>query len=143
MKRYVLDTSALLTYLSDEAGAQTVEDLLIDALNATCDIFVSVLTLVEIAYILKRKKQFDVSMQLDNIQQLPIEVVDFNVRLVRQSAAFKATGKMSFADACIAALAKQKQATLVHKDPEYEMIKSEVTQLVLPYKTKTSVISND
>ncbi|MFT5367452.1 MAG: putative nucleic acid-binding protein [Candidatus Latescibacterota bacterium] len=48
----------------------------------------------------------------------------------------KATKAMSFADCCIAGLAKFKKATLVHKDPEYEQIENEIQQLKLPYKQK-------
>ena len=46
----------------------------------------------------------------------------------------KATSAMSFADCCIAGLAKFRQSTLVHKDPEYEQIENEIKQLRLPYK---------
>lgn len=48
----------------------------------------------------------------------------------------KATKTMAFADCCIAGLAKFKQATLVHKDPEYEQMENEMKQLKLPYKQK-------
>ena len=41
---------------------------------------------------------------------------------------------MSFADCCIAALARSRQSTLVHKDPEYEQVENEIMQLKLPYK---------
>jgi predicted nucleic acid-binding protein len=43
---------------------------------------------------------------------------------------------LSVADAWIAALAKQRNAILVHKDPEFEQIESEIQVLKLPYKTK-------
>ncbi len=44
---------------------------------------------------------------------------------------------LSFADSCIAGLAKFKQAKLVHKDPEYEQIQNDIEQLKLPYKQDT------
>ena len=50
------------------------------------------------------------------------------------AAEFKAAHKISFADAWIAATAKFQQAVLVHKDPEFEQVKDEVTLLPLPYK---------
>ncbi len=43
---------------------------------------------------------------------------------------------MSFADSCIAGLAKFMDATLVHKDPEFEQIEDEVKQFKLKYKKK-------
>jgi hypothetical protein len=41
---------------------------------------------------------------------------------------------MSFADSCIAGLAKFKNAVLVHKDPEFEQIEEDVKQFKLKYK---------
>ena len=43
--------------------------------------------------------------------------------------------RISVADAWIAALAKDRNATLVHKDPEFEQVEAEVQVLKLPYKT--------
>jgi predicted nucleic acid-binding protein len=42
---------------------------------------------------------------------------------------------VSLADACIAGLAKSKEAILVHKDPEFEQLDNEIAQLKLPYKS--------
>ena len=41
---------------------------------------------------------------------------------------------MSVADAWIAALAQEKGATLVHKDPEFEQIEDALEVLKRPYK---------
>ena len=44
------------------------------------------------------------------------------------------TYQMSFADAWIAAVAKEIDAVLVHKDPEFESIETEILFFKLPYK---------
>lgn len=67
---------------------------------------------------------------------MPINIVDFNTTLVNQTALYKSTGKMSFADACIASTAKQLNAILVHRDPEYVSIIQDIKQLILPFKPK-------
>jgi predicted nucleic acid-binding protein len=46
----------------------------------------------------------------------------------------KARHRLSVADAWIAALAKERNATLVHKDPEFEQVESAIKVLKLPYK---------
>ena len=46
----------------------------------------------------------------------------------------KATHKLSFADAWIAATAILYASTLVHKDPEFEQLEDEIEILKLPYK---------
>jgi hypothetical protein len=43
---------------------------------------------------------------------------------------------MSFADSCIAGLAKVQNAVLVHKAPEFKQIIDDIEQLQLPYKEK-------
>jgi len=46
----------------------------------------------------------------------------------------KAAYRLSVADAWIAALAKERGATLVHKDPEFEQVEAVLEVLKLPYK---------
>jgi len=50
------------------------------------------------------------------------------------AAKLKANYRISVADAWIAALAKERNATLVHKDPEFEQIEGVIQVLKLPYK---------
>lgn len=47
---------------------------------------------------------------------------------------FKGQYRLSLADAIIAAFAKKEGAVLVHKDPEFDLLKKEVSQLALPKK---------
>ena len=44
------------------------------------------------------------------------------------------TGGIDGSDAWIAALAKERNATLVHKDPEFEQVEGTIQALRLPYK---------
>ncbi len=44
---------------------------------------------------------------------------------------------MSVADAWIAALAQERQAILVHKDPEFEQVEAMIKVLKLPYKVSS------
>jgi predicted nucleic acid-binding protein len=68
------------------------------------------------------------------IEELPLEQQPLGLDLTRITGEIKGTKSMSFADCCIAALAKHRKATIIHKDPEYEQIKNEVKQYILPYK---------
>ena len=54
--------------------------------------------------------------------------------LLLTAARLKATHRVSLADAIIAAYAIRQGATLVHKDPEYESLSSELDLETLPYK---------
>jgi predicted nucleic acid-binding protein len=60
---------------------------------------------------------------------LTIEIVgvdDKNLELVRQAAVYKATRKISYADAFAAALAKIKNAELITGDREFEQVEDDI-----------------
>jgi predicted nucleic acid-binding protein len=139
MTAYVLDTSALLAYIEDEAGADTVETLLISALDETDKLYVSTISMVELLYISQREQGVQAARQrLEFLHELPLIELPVDRISVPLIADIKARKPMSLADCCIAALASLHQATLVHKDPEYEQVASEISQLKLPYKPKLS-----
>ena len=50
------------------------------------------------------------------------------------AARFKASYRVSFADAIIAAYAAYYHAVLLHKDPQFEALTSEIDLETLPYK---------
>ena len=111
MTPYVLDTSALFAYIENEDGASEVATILQNALDGRAEIFVSVVSYVEVFYV--------------SIQQEGMDVAQKRLRTTRT---------MSFADCCVAGLAKAKEAILVHKDPEYEQVEDLIKQTKLPYK---------
>ena len=139
IQTYLFDTSAILTYLQNEDGADVIENLLVQYFLSEINIVISVISLVELRY--KFTRQYAPSVADDIIQRfllLNIDVIDFDKSLVVSSATYKAMGKMSFADACIAGTAKQLNAILVHKDPEYTTIIQDIGQLPLPFKPKNN-----
>jgi predicted nucleic acid-binding protein len=67
---------------------------------------------------------------------LPLEVhSDLSERWLLESSRLKALHPMSFSDAQVAALAMLLDATLVHKDPEFEPL-ADIRQECLPLKPK-------
>ncbi len=60
--------------------------------------------------------------------------VDSTEALSVLAGELKAKHRLSVADAWIAALAQERDAVLVHKDPEFEQIETTITMLKLPYK---------
>jgi predicted nucleic acid-binding protein len=61
-----------------------------------------------------------------DLSRMPIELVDADLHLAQQAAIYKATNKMSYADAFAAALAKIKNAELVTGDPEFKALEKEI-----------------
>ena len=137
MTQYVLDTSSLLTYIENEEGATEVEALLQKALDADAVLYISMVRCIEVFYITWQEQGKEVATErLKLIDDLMVIQEPVDSQLTKIIGEIKATKAMSFADCCIAGLAKFKQATLVHKDPEYEQIENEIKQFKLPYKQK-------
>lgn len=142
--RYVLDTSALLCYIDDEDGAELVDELLKKGETEQTFLFVSFVSFTEVYYISWQKKGKELAQErIYLINHLAIERVESDDKLSLIAGEFKAENKISFADAWVAALAKEKDAILVHKDPELEQLESEIKMLKLPYKGKTKHLAKE
>ena len=135
MTQYVLDTSAIFAFIENEEGVDEVEKLLQKALDDEIVLTISIVSCIEVFYISWHEQGEQTAVErLQLINDLTIIQEPVDSQLIRIIGEIKAVKTMSFADCCIAGLAKFKQATLVHKDPEYEQIADEIKQLKLPYK---------
>jgi predicted nucleic acid-binding protein len=125
-----------MTFLENEAGADQVADLFEQAKAGAINLFLSFVTFTEIYYITlqKRGKEF-ARERLEALETLPVKRIESNAKIGKIAGDFKAAHRLSFADAWIAALAKNKNATLVHKDPEFEYLESQLNIIKLPYKS--------
>jgi len=131
MKRFLLDTSALLTLRDDEPGADQVAELLYGAQAGKHECLGSFMTLMEIYYrVWKDEDATAGRLAYEQSQALPIRWLHEEPGLLEKAAEVKATLNLSVADAWIAASALQHSAILVHKDPELRLLACE--QLVLP-----------
>lgn len=127
MKKYVLDSYALIAYSRGEKGAEAVAGIIDDGLNDKAELYLSVINWGEIYYItlrnfdLKRAELFK-----DIVARYPIAIVEANKELTLKAAYYKAYNKISYADAFAAALAKMKKAVLVTGDKEFKVLESEI-----------------
>jgi len=137
MSFYVLDTSALFAFIENEDGAADIERMLMETLNEQHTLYVSVVSLIEVFYIsLQEQGRTVATERLQLLKDLPFEQETLHEGVVTLIGEIKASHTMSFADCCISGLAKEKNAILVHKDPEFEQFENEISQHKLPYKTK-------
>ena len=135
MKRFLLDTSALLTLRDDEPGADRVAQVLEMAMQGQAKCYGCFMTLMEIFYRVWRDEN-EAAGQLAYQQclALPIEWLHNTETLLVKAAQFKALYPLSIADAWIAACASEHSAVLLHKDPEFKVLA--VSQELLPFKSK-------
>lgn len=133
---YVLDTSEWLTLIEDEAGADSVQELLVRARANEVVVLVSFMSFMEVYYItLQERDPVEAQTRVKLMTASPGLRVDSTEALGVLAGELKAKHRLSVADAWIAALAKERNATLVHKDPEFEQVESAIKVLKLPYKT--------
>lgn len=124
-ERFVLDTSALLAFMTGEKGADTVERILAGKENR---LLIPWVVLLEIYYVTKRTRgEKEADRRFVLIKELPASILwQMEEPDVLASARIKAQFRISFADCIIAATAFRQDAILVHKDPEYECLSGTV-----------------
>jgi predicted nucleic acid-binding protein len=125
MKTYVLDASALMTFFENRAGAGKVEALLVDAADAERPLAMSVVNWGEVYYAIWRVQgEKAATAKLQQIAQLPIQVLDVDMELAKLAASLKAQHHLPYADCFAAALAQARKATLVTSDKDFERVKT-------------------
>jgi len=91
--------------------------------------------LTEVFYITMREKgELLASERVKLIQSLAVKVQESDETININAGKLKARNSISLADAYIAALCQIHNGILVHKDPEYEKLASEIKEYRLPYK---------
>ena len=132
---FVLDSSAWITLLEDENGADQVQQLLDKAAKGEIVLFSSFMSYMEVYYIsLQESGGVEAKERLQLMQNLPVQRHDSNYEVGVYAAQIKVQYRLSVADAWIAGLAQSLDATLVHKDPEFAQVADIISMLELPFK---------
>lgn len=129
MANRVLDSWALIAFFEDEPAAGAVEEILNQGAQEKHRLFLTSVNWAEVYYSTMREvSQAAAESHAEIIASLPIEVVGVgdDLKLARQAAIYKATHRLSLADAFAAALAKEKKAELVTGDPEFKALEKEI-----------------
>ena len=128
---FVLDTSALMTFIEKEEGAERVREILLKN-----SIILHWLSILEIVYIAQRELGEDEALtRYALLTKLNAKIIwNADESLLLNAARIKSTHSLSLADSVIAAVANQQNAILLHKDPEYEALRDVVKMEILPYK---------
>lgn len=131
----MLDTSALFAFTDNEDGAEVVDALLRQAQKGEIELLVSFASWMEVYYIcLQERGQEQAEFWISKLKKLPLVRVDSDEMTGQIAGELKASHRISFADAWIAALAKRRGAILVHKDSEFESVSQVIQLQALPYK---------
>jgi predicted nucleic acid-binding protein len=128
---WLLDTSAILAFIEDEAGADRVEVALRQPTT-----LVPWPVLLETHYIsLQEKGQAEADRRIALIKQLEVEILwGMDESTLLTASTLKAAHRVSLADAVIAAFAIRGGALLMHKDPGFGALAGMLYMEALPYK---------
>lgn len=126
---FILDASALMTFIEQEDGAERVKDVLTHE-----SIIIPWIAILEVVYISHRELGEEEAMtRYALLKKLDAKVIwEADESILITASRFKASNKMSLADSIIAAFALLNSATLLHKDPEFEALQGQVVMELLP-----------
>jgi len=131
----VLDTSACFALLENEAGAQEIENDLLAARAGRIELHASFVTLTEVEYIITQERNASNALEaMAKLKAWPVRWHYADEALCSEAAKLKAAHRVSFADAFVAATARRLNATLVHKDPEFDALQGVIRLHALPLK---------
>lgn len=127
MKKYVLDSYALIAYSEGENSGIFVKELLKRASFYEVEVFVSIINWGEMYYIALREGGRErAELYRSVISNYPITIVEANKELTLIAAEFKAFNKISYADAFAAALTIHRKGILVTGDKEFKSLEKKI-----------------
>src|SRR5713101_2299371 len=127
MQRIVLDASALMTFFEDRPGADKVEELIRLGVERKRQLLMSVVNWGEVYYSTWRAKGPGVARKvLEDIAQLPVEIVDADFDLTRRAAELRAEHKLPYTDCFAAALAADRKASLATSDKDFAHVEKKL-----------------
>jgi predicted nucleic acid-binding protein len=128
MKRFVLDSYALIAYFEDEPGADRVAQILGQLVRGKARGYMSVVNWGEVYYSTMREagvaEAEKIILQLD---KFPIQMVEVNRDLAYEAAQLKGKYPIAYADCFAVALSIKFNATLVTGDSEFRRVKEPFT----------------
>jgi predicted nucleic acid-binding protein len=127
MKRVVLDASAVMTFFENRPGADKVEELIHLGVAGKRHLLMSVVNWGQVYYSTWRAHGPGVARKIiEDMSQLPIEIVDATLDLTRAAAELRANHKLPYTAAFAAALAAQRKASLATSDQDFATVEKKI-----------------
>jgi predicted nucleic acid-binding protein len=128
VKKYVMDSFAMIAFFEDEPGSDTVAGILHDLVEHKVAGFMSVINWGEIYYNVARGQGLEEAERvLAQLSRYPLQLVEADKALTYSAAGLKAVHPIAYADCFAAALSLKLKATLVTGDPEFRRLEDKVS----------------
>jgi ribonuclease VapC len=131
-KQYVLDANALVRFFKNEDGAVRVSELFRQADGGAIEISMSVVNLTEVFYVTARTTSVAHVKRLIGQAGLMVHFIASGVAASLAAGEIRLQYKLGLADSFAAALALERNATLVTADPEFAKLGKQLKILALP-----------
>lgn len=133
MKRYVLDSFAMIAFFEDEPGAEKVESILGASMDKKVQVFMSVINWGEIFYNTLREQGMEMAEAvIAQVKEYPIKIIDADLSLTYEAARLKGRYRIAYADCFAAVLSKKLDAVIVTGDPEFKELEGNYAVEWLP-----------
>jgi ribonuclease VapC len=127
VKRYVIDSFAMIAFFEDESGADSVADILRDLVDRKARAFMSVINWGEMYYNTMRVHGTEeAEAVIAQFNKYPVQVVEADRDLTYEAAKLKGRHKVAYADCFAAALASRLGAAVVTGDRQFERFEDEI-----------------
>lgn len=127
MKKIVFDSYVFIGLFRKDPGYEQIRDLLVKMTNDESEGYITAVNLGEVYYMISRKSSAKhAETAIAAIKQMPIYIVDPDLKLCLEAAGLKARYSLSYADAFAAALTINKKAVLLTGDREFDSLKDVV-----------------
>lgn len=123
MKGYALDASAVVDYVQGGAGSAKIELLLADAFRQHLLLYISVLNLGEVFYLAWHRTGEESARQtVAKLSRLPVQIIPVDLSQSLRAGQLKALHNIPYVDCIAAAVAMERNATLVTSDRHFEKL---------------------
>jgi predicted nucleic acid-binding protein len=136
VKEYVLDANALVRLYRNAPGADTVDDLVMQAKSGRAHLSISVLNMTEVIYVLARYFGQEKALLCIDATRRVVEPISADEQIAINTAILRIRYKLGLADCFAAELAMRTGATLVTADPEFAKLGKQLKVLALPRHEK-------
>lgn len=123
----VLDSHALMLFLEEEKGHETLEKIFFSAIEKDEPLLMTSVNYGEILAVVLRECSKEKGDELElTIRNLPIRITDVDAGLSREAAKIRAEKKLSSANSFAAALTKSRRGELITGDKEFKSVESDI-----------------
>ncbi len=123
MKGYALDASAVVDYVQSGPGSDKIEQLLAGAFRQQLLLYISVLNLGEVFYLTwQRTGEESARQTVAKLSRLPVQIIPVDLSQSLRAGQLKALHNIPYVDCIAAAVAMERNATLVTSDRHFEKL---------------------